>query len=249
MGMRGFLKLTWTECKLYFRFPIGAVFTLVLPLMVLVLLGSIFGNAPSQTYGGYGSVDASVPAFTAMVIAISALISLPINLANYRERGFLRRFRASPVSPLSVLGAQLVTQFMMTLLGMLLLIAAGKLIFGLRFGGNGWSVFAAFTLGSLSIFSAGMLLAGTVSSVRVASIVGNVLLAPMVYLSGATIPMEVMSPGMRQFIRFIPLTHVVTLLKGLWFGDSWSQHLTEVIVLGAILVVASAAAVKVFRWE
>jgi ABC-2 type transport system permease protein len=247
--MRGFWKLTWAECKLYFRFPIGAIFALALPLMVLVLLGSIFGNAPSPTYDGFGQVDASVPAYTAMVIAISALISLPVTLANYRERGFLQRFRATPVSPATVLGAQLVTQFLMTLLGMLLLIAAGKLIFGLRFGGSGWSVFLAFTLGSLSFFSIGMVVAGLVPNTRVASVVCNVLLQPIIYLSGATIPLEVMSPGMREFVRFIPLTHVVTLLKGLWMGDAWSQHMTEVIVLGAILVVCSIVAVKVFRWE
>lgn len=247
--MRGFWKLTWIECKLYFRFPIGAIFTLALPLMVLILLGSIFGNAPSPIYGGYGSVDVSVPAYSAMVIAISALISLPVNLAIYRERGILRRFRATPVSPIAVLGAQLVMQFLMTLIGMLLLIVAGKLIFGLRFAGNVLSVLIAFLLGCLSFFSVGMILAGLIPNVRVASVVGNVLLQPMVYLSGATIPLEVMSPGMRNFIRFIPLTHVVTLLKGLWMGDAWSQHQTEVIVLGVILVVASMVAVKVFRWE
>jgi ABC-2 type transport system permease protein len=249
MAMRGFLKLTWIECKLYFRFPVGAIFTLALPLVVLILLGSIFGNTPSPMYGGYGSVDVSVPAYSAMVIAISAFISLPINLANYRERGVLRRFRATPVSPIIILGAQLVMQFIMTLLGMLLLVVAGRLIFGLRFAGNVLSVLVAFLLGSLSFFSVGMVLAGLLPNVRVASVVGNVLLQPMIYLSGATIPLEVMSPGMRDFIRFIPLTHVVTLLKGLWIGDHWSQHLTEVIVLAAILVIAGTVAAKVFRWE
>jgi ABC-2 type transport system permease protein len=247
--MRGFWKLTWIECKLYFRFPIGAIFTLALPLMILILLGGIFGNAPSPMYGGYGSVDVSVPAYTAMVIAISALISLPITLANYRERGILRRFRATPVSPATVLGAQLVMQFMMTLLGMALLIVAGKLVYGMRFEGNASSVLAAFSLSCLSFFAFGMVLAGLISNVRVASIVGNVLLQPMIYLSGATIPREVMSPGMRDSIRFIPLTHVVTLLQGLWKGDTWSQHQTELIVLSAILAVSGIVAVKVFRWE
>jgi ABC-2 type transport system permease protein len=226
-----------------------ALFTLALPLMILILLGSIFGNESSPMYGGYGSVDVSVPAYTAMIIAISAFISLPITLANYRERGILRRFRATPLSPAVVLGAQLVMQFAMTLLGMALLIVAGKLIYGVRFEGNGLSVLAAFSLSCLSFFAFGMVLAGLIPSVRLASVVGNVLLQPMIYLSGATIPLEVMSPGMRDFIRFIPLTHVVTLLRGLWVGDAWSEHQTELIVLSVILVVSTIAAVKVFRWE
>lgn len=247
--MRGFWKLTWIECKLYFRYPIGAVFTLALPLMLLILLGGVFGNAPSPVYGGYGSVDVSVPGYTAMVIAISSLASLPISLANYRERGILRRFRATPVSPAAVLGAQLAMHFMMTLLGLILLVVVGKFAYGMRFEGNAASVLAAFCLSCFSFFALGMVLAGSLPNVRVASIVGNVLMQPMAYLSGATVPKEVMSPGMRDFIRFIPLTHVVTLLQGLWKGDAWSQHQTELIVLSAMLVVASVVAVKVFRWE
>lgn len=244
-----FWKLIVVECKLYFRFPIMALFTLALPLMILVLLGSIFGNEPSPMYGGYGSVDGAVPAYTAMIIAISAFVSLPITLANYRERGILRRFRATPVSPAALMGAQLVMQFLMTLLGMSLLVVAGRLVFGLRFEGNASTVLAAFTLSCLSFFALGMVLAGWIPSVRLASVVGNVVLQPMIYLSGATIPLEVMSPRMREFIRFIPLTHVVTLLRGLWVGDTWAEHQTELIVLIIILVVSASVAVRTFRWE
>jgi ABC-2 type transport system permease protein len=247
--MLGFWKLIVAECKLYFRFPVMAIFTLALPLMILILLGGIFGNTPSPMYNGYGSVDVAVPAYTAMIIAISAFLSLPIALANYRERGILRRFRATPVRPVAVLGAQLVMQYVMTLLGMILLIVAGKLVFGIRFEGNVLSIFAGFSLSCLSFFAFGMMLAGLIPNVRTASIVGNVLLQPMIYLSGATIPKEVMSPGMRDFIGFIPLTHVVTLLQGLWVGDTLLDHRTDLIVLGVILVASTIVAVKVFRWE
>lgn len=247
--MRGFWKLTWIECKLYFRFPIGAFFTLVLPLMLLILMGSVFGNEPSPMYGGMGSVDLSVPAYTAMVIGISALISLPINLATYRERGILRRFRATPVSPMVVLGAQLVMQLFMTMLGMLLMILAGKLFFGLRFSGNVLNVAGAFLLGCMSFFSVGMILAGILPNTRVASIVGNVLLQPMVYLSGATIPLEVMPSGLRSVVGFIPLSHVVTLLKGMWLGEAWTRHLPEVGILAGMLILGVIVSAKTFRWE
>ncbi len=247
--MRSFWKLTWTECKLYFRFPVMAFFTLVVPLMILFLLGGIFGNKPDPMYGGYGSVDFSVPAYTAMIICLSAILTLPITLANYRERGILRRFRATPVRPAAVLGAQMVMLYGMTLAGMLLLVLVGKLVFNLRFEGNPLSVLFAFTLGCLSFFALGMILAGLIPSVRVASVVGNVLIYPLIYLSGATIPMQVMPATMHNISRFIPLTYLVTLLQGLWRGDPWSIHKTEFIVLAAILVVSSIVAIKVFRWE
>jgi ABC-2 type transport system permease protein len=247
--MKAFWKLTLAECKLYFRFPIAAFFTLALLPMVLLMLGAIFGNDPNPTYGGQGFLDVAVPGFIALVIAISAIMCLPMALTNYRERGILRRYRATPVSPAAVLGAQLATQFAMTILGMVFLILIGKVLFNLRFAGNTAGVLAAFTLGCLSFFSVGMVLAGIFPNTRVGTIVGNVLLQPMVYLSGVTIPKEVMSKGMQDAIRFNPLTHVVTLLQGMWRGDPWAQHQSEVVILGAILVVASILAVRVFRWE
>lgn len=247
--MRGFLKLTLGELKLYFRFPIMAFFTLIVPPMLLILFGSIFGNEPNPAYGGYGTVDAMVPAFTALIICMSALLSLPITLANYRERGILRRYRATPVRPAVVLAAQLVVQLLMTLGGMALLVLLGISIYHLRFDGNAISLFAAFLLSCLSFFAMGMILAGIAPSVRLASIVGNLLLYPMIYLSGSTIPMEIMPAGVRNVAKFFPLTHVVTLLQGFWKGENWNQHTTEVLVLGVLLVVCSAIAVKFFRWE
>jgi ABC-2 type transport system permease protein len=247
--MKSFWKLTMAEVKLYFRFPIAAFFTLALMPMILVILGAIFGNEPSPTYGGAGFLDTAVPGFIALVIAISAVMSMPLALANYRERGILRRYRATPVRPAAVLGAQLVTQFAMTILGMLLLILIGKIFFNLHFAGNTAGVLAAFTLGCLSFFAIGLLLAGVLPNTRAGTIIGNVLLQPMVYLSGVTIPREAMSKGMQDAIRFNPLTHVVTLMQGMWRGDAWSLHQSEVLVLGAILVLAGLTAVRVFRWE
>ncbi len=217
--------------------------------MILLLLGAIFGNDPAEQFGGKGFLDWAVPGFIGLVIAISALMSLPMAMTNYRERGILRRYRATPVSPAAILGAQLVTQFAMTILGMLLLIFIGKVLFNLQFEGNIASVLAAFTLGCMSFFSIGMVLAGVLPNTRVGTIIGNVLLQPMVYLSGVTIPKEVMSEGMQEAIRFNPLTHVVTLMQGMWRGDAWPQHQSEVVILGAILVVAGIVAVRVFRWE
>lgn len=247
--MKSFWKLTLAEAKLYFRFPIAAFFTLGLLPMVLLILGAIFGNTAAEQFGGKGFLDWAVPGFIAMVIAISAIMALPMAITTYRERGILRRYRATPVSPAAVLGAQLVNQFTMTILGMLLLILIGKVLFGLRFEGNVLSVLAAFTLGCLSFFSIGMILAGVFPNTRTGTILGNVILQPMIYLSGVTIPKEVMPEGVQQAIRFNPLTHVVALMQGMWLGDTWSQHQSEVLILGAILVVAGIVAVRVFRWE
>src|SRR5512136_617772 len=133
--MKSLLKMTWMETKLFLREPVGAFFTLVFPLMMLFLFGSIYGNTPTPMFDGYGTVDVSVPAYTAMIIATTGLVGLTITVSAYRETGVLRRLRTAPVSPLIVLSAQVAVLFMMTLLGMVLLVVAGILVYHMQFEG------------------------------------------------------------------------------------------------------------------
>lgn len=247
--MRGLAKLTWVEIKLFLREPFAAFFTLVFPLMMLFLFGSIYGNDPTPFFGGFGSVDVSVPAYTALIIATSGLLSLTVIMASYRELGILRRLQATPLRPQAILSSQVVVIFLMTAAGMALLVLAGKLVYGLRFAGNPWSVSLAFVLSSLSFFALGFVLAGVTPTARSANIVALVLFYPMLFLTGATIPLEVLPETIRRYAQILPLTHVVTLLRGLWVGDAWGQHLTEVAVLTGILVVGVVVSAKTFRWE
>ena len=70
--MRSLWKMTLTELKLYLREPIAAFFTLVFPVMLLLIFGSIYGNEPQVLFGGRGTVDMSVPAYMAMIIGTLA---------------------------------------------------------------------------------------------------------------------------------------------------------------------------------
>ena len=247
--MRGLLKLTLVELKLFLRNPYGAFFTLIFPLMMLFLFGSIYGNEPSPLLGGYGSVDVSVPAYTAMIIATAGLLSLTIQISMYREKGVLRRLKATPLRPLTILTAQVMVIFLMTALGMALLVIAGKFVYGLRFDGNPFNVLAGFVLSSLSFFSLGFVLASLIPNARTAQIIAMVLTYPMIFLSGATIPLELLPETIRHYAQILPLTHVVTLLRGLWVGDGWVEHFTEVGILAAILVAGVIISAKTFRWE
>jgi ABC-2 type transport system permease protein len=247
--MKSLLKMTWIEAKLFLREPVGAFFTLIFPLMMLFLFGSIYGNVPTQYFGGRGTVDISVPAYVAMIIATTSLVGLTITMAAYREKGVLRRLRTTPVSPLVVLAAQVIVLFMMTAIGMILLVVAGRLVYQMRFDGDAISVIVGFILCCGSFFALGFVLAGLMPTARTAQVVGMVLLYPMLFLSGAGFPRELLPESILKISRFLPLTYVVTLLRGLWIGDSWSQHLTEVLVLLGMLVLGVILSVKTFRWE
>ena len=247
--MSALSKLTWVELKLFLREPMAAFFTLAFPLMMLFLFGSIYGNKPSSFFGGYGTVDVSVPAYTAMIIGSSGLLALGIAIASYRESGVLKRLKATPIRPQTILAAQLAVIYLMTALGMILLVVAARIVYGLRFGGGLLSVFAAFTLSALSIFAVGFVLASLAPTARVAQVAGMVIFYPMIFLSGATIPRETLPDTVRQYSQLLPLTHVVTLLRGLWAGGAWADYTKEVAILVVISIVSVAISAKTFKWE
>ncbi|OGO48075.1 MAG: hypothetical protein A2Z30_00685 [Chloroflexi bacterium RBG_16_64_43] len=247
--MKGLLRMTWMEAMLFLREPMSAFFTLVFPLMYLLLFGAISGNEPTPQYGGQRTIDASIPGLTAMIICVAGLMSTTMTMSTYREKGILRRLRTTPVSPLVVLVAQVIVVFTMTALGMFLLVAAGVLVYHVRFEGNAFSLLAGFALSSLSFFGIGFILAGTMPTVRSAWVVGMVLLYPMLLLSGAFFTVELLPAAVQKVSAFIPLTYVVNLLGGLWMGQPWGDHLLDVGVLAGLLLVGIVVSAKTFRWE
>jgi ABC-type multidrug transport system ATPase subunit/ABC-type transport system involved in cytochrome c biogenesis permease component len=202
--MKSLWKMTWMEAKLFLREPASAFFTLVFPLMYLLLFGAISGNEPTPQFGGQRTIDASIPGLAAVAICIAGLMSTTMTMSTYRERGVLRRLRTTPVSPLVVLLAQVIVVFAMTALGMLLLIAAGILVYQISFEGNALSVLAGFALSSLSFFGIGFIVAGIMPTVRSAWVVGMVLLYPMLLLSGAFFTVELLPAAVQRFRRFCP---------------------------------------------
>ena len=247
--MKSLLKMTWMEAKLFLREPAAAFFTLVFPLMMLVLFGVIYGSQPPPGSSVQDAIQALIPAFAAMTIGIAGLMSTTVTMATYREHGILRRLRTTPVNPLAVMTAQVLVVFSMTSLGVLLLILAGRLIFQVSSPGNIFSITGGFILSSLSFFGIGFILAGTMPTARTAQIVAMVLMYPMLILSGAAWPRELMPAAVQKVAAFFPLTYVVNLLRGTWAGEGWGEHLLDAGVLVGMLLLGIIISVKTFRWE
>ncbi len=247
--MAGMAKLTAIEARLYLRRPEAFFFTLLFPMLLVLVFGGIWGNKPTPFFGGRGMVDASTPAYIGIIIGSTALLGISISVGTDRERGVLRRYRATPLRPAAVLVANVIVHFGMTLAGSLLLIATARAVFGLRFGGNAAAVLFGFTLSALSFFAVGFLLASVAPTSRSAYVIGMALYFPNIFLSGATFPAPMFPPLIRTINRAFPMTHVVRLLQGLWFGEPLASHGTDVLVLAAMLVAGTALSAALFRWE
>lgn len=247
--MRSFWKLVSTEMKIVLREPMSVFFTIAFAPLLMGLFGMIFGNKPMSPHDRSGFIDYSVAAYIGMTIATAGLMHLPVTVATYREKSILRRLKITPLSPHAILGAQLVVMLLMTMLGSALLIILGKTAFHLRFTGNALSVTAGLILCCMSFFTLGFVLAGLARSARIAQTASMIIYFPMLFLSGAMIPREIMPKTIQHISEYLPLTHVVVLMRGLWFGEAWGKHLTSVGVLVAMLVVGTLISAKTFRWE
>lgn len=248
-NLRAFGRLTFVQFKLFLREPVALFFNIFFPVFVLVLFGIIWGNAPGSSMfsAEYGYIDAQVPALAAMVIGIVALMTIPVVTATAREQKLLRRYQATPLPSLVYIAADVTLYLAIALLGMVTLVIVAKLGFGLRFAGNWLAVTGAFLFAASGFIAAGYIIASLAPTSRMAQVAGQILYLPMMFLSGAAMPLAMMPADVQQVANWLPLTHVVHLLQGLWFGAGWDAP--ALWVLSALLGLGVLISARVFRWE
>jgi len=248
--MNGLWKLTWIEIKVFMREPLGAFGTIVVPVLVFVILGRIGGSALStRSVTVIDLVRVGLPVFAAILIAISAVLSLVTIITIYREGGILKRLRATPLRPQTILTAHVLVKLLLTIVTLVLMMAAGKRYYpvDVRFPVVSFAV--ALVLSTWSILSIGFVIASVVPTARFAQPVGAAIMYAMVGFSGLFVPVQAMPPAMQALARLIPLTYAVSLLRGIWNGEPWSAHLTDVAALFAVFAIGVAISSRVFRWE
>lgn len=247
--MKAFLTITLTELKLSLREYIYVFFAFVFPPMMLLLFGGMYGNAPSEFYGGYGAVDVLTPAYIGMILAVSGIMGLPLGLSEYRQHKVLKRYKATPAGTGTIMAPQLLVNALISVIGVIILVIVGVLVFGLHFPGNIFSFLIAFILSVAGVFSIGFLISAVAPGSRAAMAIAYLVYFPMLFLSGATIPLQVMPEAIKTISKFIPLTYSVQILQGTWMGGPIGSYLTEIFILLGITGVCTALSIKFFRWE
>lgn len=232
---------------MFLREPVGLFFTVVFPLVLLAVFGTMFGKDPIPGLSGYHMVDSMVPAYMAMIIATIAFIGLPIELCSYRVQGVLKRYQATPLSPLAVLLAQVIVNLAITLAGSALLIAGARWFLNLTPPAEPLRLVPAVLLCVASLFSLGFVMGSVLPSPRTSQAVGMALFMPMLFLSGAAMPVEVMPRSLQTISQFSPLTHAVHLFQTLWIGGGW--NMTDTVILCILLVSGAAVSACTFRWQ
>ena len=250
MMLRGLWKLTWVEIKVFLREPLGAIGTIGVPVLLFVVLGRVTKYKPGPTsFPNSGLSGAGLPVLVSLLIAVSAVLSLVTIISIYREGGILKRLRATPLRPYTILTAHVIVKLLLTAATLTLMLMAGRRYFPPGAHVPWFSFTIALMISTWSILSVGFLIASIVPTARFAQPIGAIILYPMFAVSGLFVPVKALPPALHAVALALPLTYAVNLLKGIWNGDGWITHMGDVSALTLLFLIFTVLSARVFRWE
>ncbi|MEU7886527.1 ABC transporter permease [Microbispora bryophytorum] len=232
-----------------FRREAGSVFwILAFPLLLLVILGLIpsfreAGSAP----GGARPIDLYLPVAVLLSVILAGLTSLPPTLTAYREKGILRRMSTTPVRPAALLAAQVIVHGAAALAGGIVIIAAGRLLYGVPLPANLPAYALTLVLGTLGALVGGALIAALSRSAKASTTTGTIVFFPAAFTAGVYVPVQSMPEALRRVVEFTPFGAASQALDQASAG-SWPALPLLAIMLVWITVLAGAS-IRWFRWE
>lgn len=224
--------------------------------LVEKILQSAYGQAETQprretvTGRALRYVDWVLPGVLAMNIMFSSLWGVGWVIVRYRKNGVLRRLRATPLSALEFLTAQVLSRLTVVLSASLAVFLGADFFLDFVMRGSYFALFAVYVAGALCLISLGLIVASRLRTEELADGVLNMISWPMLLLSGVWFSMEGASTAAQMLSKFLPLTYVVDAARRIMVdGAGLLDVLPEIsLLLFASLVLLTLAA-RLFRWD
>lgn len=247
--MKAFKKLLLIEGKLSIRDMNMIIFAIIMPIIVLVILGIIYGKKPAFDGAEYSFLEQSFGALCTIAISAGGLMGLPLVISEYRERKILKRFQVTPISPQMILFAHLCIYVLYAAASVVTLWIIARIFWGFKMKGFIFVFLTGWLLVLVSTLSIGMLVGGVAKNSKSASVIASILYFPMLLFSGATLPYEVMPDSMQKIVNVFPLTLGIKLLKTATLGLPLQNSVIYVIITLMVAAICITASVKLFKWE
>jgi ABC-2 type transport system permease protein len=247
--MKAYKKILEIELKLSLRGMDMLIFAIIMPIIVLVILGVIYSDKPAFKGADYSFIQQSFGAQACISICAGGVMGLPLVVSDYRSKQILKRFKVTPISPVTILLAEVTVYFLYALVSLLTLFATARLFFGFKIQGNILQFILGWILVMVSMFSIGMMVGGIAKNSKTAGIIASILYFPMLVFSGTTLPYEVMPAAMRKAVDILPLTQGIKILKSAVLELPMNNVLLPIIIMLVIAAVCSFVSIKFFRWE
>lgn len=247
--MKTFRTMLKTELKLSLRGMDMFIFAICVPVVVLVIMGIIYGGKSAYEGAEYTFLEQTFGAVTTISICAGGVMGLPLVVSDYRSKKILKRYKVTPVSPVMILFVQVVIYTLYAAVSFLLLYLTAALFFGYQFRGSAFDFLAGYLLVLVSMFSIGMMVGGIAPNTKTAGVIASILYFPMLIFSGATLPYEIMPAALQRAANILPLTQGIKLLKAASLGQSTENVMVSVIIMIVIAVLCTGIAFRYFKWE
>ena len=247
--MNKFLTMLKTELKLSFRGMDMIIFAVCMPVVVVILLGIIYGGKPAFDGADYTFLEQSFGAVSTIAVCAGGVMGLPLVISDYRQKKILKRFKITPSSPVLLLSVQVAIYMIYSLIALVLIYLVSVLLFGMKLRGAFLPFMGAFFLVMISMFSIGMLVGGVSPNTKIASVLASLLYFPMLIFSGATLPYEVMPAVLQKLADLLPLTQGIKLLKAASLGLPAENVMASLAVMAVITFVCGGISIRFFKWE
>ena len=247
--MKSFSTMIKTELKLSIRDMNMPIFAVIIPVIIGAIIGILYGNKPAFEGANYTFIGQSFGAIASIGICAAGTMGLPLVISDYRHKKILKRFKVTPVSPVLILFAQVVVNFLMSIISLICIYMVFAFFFDYQMEGSVMGFLAAFILVTISIFSIGMMVAAISPNIKTSNLLCMIVYFPMLIFSGATLPYEVMPKGLQRIADFMPLTQGIKLLKASSLGMLMDNMLMQIIIMIGLAVICTGIAIKFFRWE
>ena len=238
--------------KIFWRNPASVFFTVMFPVMFLVLLGLIVNGQTIHALGGIDATTYFVPGVITLAVVSATMVNLAMSLTILREGGILKRLRGTPLPSWVFIVGRIGNAIVTALLMFVLVTALGRILFGVPVP---WSRLAALVatlaVGSASFCALGVALTTIIPSRESAPAITNMIVFPLYFLSGVFIPESEIPSGVLHVADLFPVRHLFdALLTGFdpaTVGAGF--ELGNLAVVAAWGLAGLAIAVRRFRWE
>lgn len=243
--MKNFATLTRMRIQLTLRNKMFLFFSVIMPFGFFFLYAGVFARG----------IPHVVRYFLGPVMALTVMGSfwgLSAALVTFREQGILRRFHVTPVSASDMLASSIVANFVLTMPTILMELLFARFVFHVPHFGNLLSAFLLIAIGTMSFASLGLVVASVTNTMQETQIINQLIWLPLIFLSGATVPLATLPQVVKRVGLFLPATYLVTELQDAvyWSAPPWSRDVLFALgslVLWAILTFFLSA--QLFRWE
>ena len=241
--MSNFASLTRMRIRLAMRNKMFFFFSVIFPLGMFFVYAGIFAKGSPRV----------VSFFLGPVIALNVMGSfwgLSAMLVMFREQGILRRFHVTPITSTDMLASSVLANYILTLPTVFVELVFARVVFHVMNFGDLLSLFVLVTVGTISFASMGLVIASVTNTMQETQVLNQLIWLPLIFLSGATLPVAYLPAVAKRVALFLPATYLVSgLQNALYFSFAVSKLLIQLLSLVCWAALTFFVAAQLFRWE